>query len=336
MGAAAVDDQTVGQLGERQTLARILPLLPLSETTRVPPGDDAAVSALSSPEVVTTCDMMVEGPDFRFDWSTPHDVGWKAMASNLADVAAMGATPVGVIVAVAAPPDTKISVLEGISRGIADGLAAMAPGCGVLGGDLSAAPVLILSVTVLGDLHGRQPVLRSGASVGDVVCVAGELGSSERGYRILMEHTSRRRGVLEASLRDTLRAEHPDVAHHLAPTPPIALGPVAAAAGATAMMDISDGLVLDLTRMVEASGVSAELDGALVDNEPALMGGEDHGLLATFPAQRTPPEGFVRVGTIVQTDSRGLVLIDGQPPQVSRPGWDPYRDSSSVNTRVSP
>jgi len=335
MAQPAGESVSVRDLGECGTLARILPLLPLARSTLVPPGDDAAVSTVEGGSVVTTCDMMIEGPDFRFDWSTPHDVGWKAMASNLADVAAMGATPTGVIVAVACPPETPIAVLEGIARGIADGLQAMAPGCGVLGGDLSTASEVCLSVTVLGELAGQPPVLRSGAQPSDVVAVAGELGVSERGLRVLREHTQQAGGVLSEQSRDTLRDHHPEVAHHLAPVAPIALGVLAARAGASAMMDISDGLVLDATRMAEASTVTIDLDSTLRDDEEALMGGEDHGLLACFPGGRLLPDGFRAVGVVMALGELA-VTVGGEAPPVARGGWDPYRDSSSVNTAVSP
>lgn len=326
---------TVGELGERGTLARILPLLPLSESATVGPGDDSAVSTIRGGQLVTTCDMMIEGPDFRLDWSTPHDIGWKAMASNLADVAAMGARPTGVIVALACPADTSIDVLEGIAQGISDGLGAMAPGCGVLGGDLSRAPGLCLSVTVLGELGEIAPVLRSGAQVGDVVAVVGELGRSERGLRELKRATDQAGGVLAAADRDRLSLSNADVSHHLAPVAPIASGPAAAQAGATAMMDISDGLVLDATRMAEASGVTIDLDESLRGDEEALMGGEDHGLLACFPSVVELPEGFRVVGRVLAKSERP-VTVAGDAPAVSRGGWDPYRDDSSVNTDVSP
>lgn len=316
--------QTVRSLGERGTLARILPLLPQSESVVVPPGDDSAVSIISGNRVVTTCDMMIEGPDFRLDWSTPRDLGIKAMASNLADVAAMGAVPTGVIVAVACPPETPVSFMEQLARGIAEGLELMAPGCGVLGGDLSTAPVITISVTVIGELSGRGPVLRSGARVGDQVAVVGKLGDSERGLRLL-------RAAENAEAVSSLR-EVDEVRHHLAPIAPISTGVVAAKSGATAMMDISDGLVLDATRMAEASGVTIDLAASLADNEPALLGGEDHGLLACFPADTALPNGFTSVGVVVEQQPGRPVLVGGESPPVERGGWDPYRDSSSVNT----
>ena len=325
----AETSETVHQLGERGTLARILPLLPQASSVIVPPGDDSAVSHVDGARVVTTCDMMIEGPDFRLDWSTPHDLGVKAMASNLADIAAMGAVPTGVIVAVACPPTTPVLVLEDLARGISEGLSQMAPGCGVLGGDLSVAPVLTISVTVIGELGSRSPVLRSGARPGDVVAVAGELGLSERGLRELVN-------VGEPSAVAALKETSAAVRHHLAPIAPIGQGAVAAEAGATAMMDISDGLVLDATRMAEASGVTITLNAELAQDEPALMGGEDHGLLACFPAGTALPAGFVEVGRVDEQQPGSPVLVGGELPPVTRGGWDPYRDSSSVNTRVSP
>ena len=327
-------DLTVAEVGERGTLARILPLLPGSAALSVGPGDDSAVVSLEAAEVVTTCDMMVEGPDFRRDWSTPHDIGYKAMTSNLADISAMGATPVGVIVALAAPTDTPVVDLVGIARGIAQGLQDMAPEAGVLGGDLSTSHQLTLSVTVLGQLHGQPPVLRSGARVGDIVAVSGEPGRSQRGYDILAAATRDHGGQLPHEVRAEL-AQQPDVAHHLAPRVDLGAGPAAAQAGATAMMDVSDGLMLDATRMAEASGVRIDFDPACVIDDAWLSGGEDHGLLACFPSETHVPDGFVAVGHVAEhLEGEPRVTVGGEAPLSERGGWDPYRDS--VTTRVSP
>lgn len=334
MATSSEAQLTVGDLGERGTLARILPLLPGSSGLEVGPGDDSAVVALAGAQVVTTCDMMVEGPDFRRDWSRPDDIGYKAMTSNLADIAAMGATPVGVIVAVAAPTDTPVSDLVGISRGIAKGLGDMAPDAGVLGGDLSTSSALTIAVTVLGQLEGRAPVLRSGAQVGDVVAVSGDPGRSHRGYLALAQASVDHGGVLPEAIRDELRKDD-SVAHHLAPRIDLTLGPRAAAAGARAMMDVSDGLVLDATRLAEASGVVVDFDPARVVDDAWLMGGEDHGMLATFPPGTALPEGFEAVGHVVgYVDGQPRVTVGGSQPEIDRGGWDPYRDS--VTTRVSP
>ena len=323
---AESSELTLHSLGERETLARILPLLPGSPRLTVGPGDDSAVVRLDTPELVTSCDMMVEGPDFRRDWSSHDQIGYKAMTSNLADIAAMGAVPVGVIVALAAPPETPVQDVVSLARGIAKGLTEMAPGAGVLGGDLSTAPVLTLSVTVIGDLEGRAPLLRSGARVGDVVAVTGEPGRSRRGYLLLEDKTSRYAGSLPADARKELLS-HADVQHHLAPSTDLSLGVAAAEAGGHALMDVSDGLVLDATRMAEASGVTIDFSKDAVVDDAWLMGGEDHGFLGTFSAEKPLPEGFHAVGRVVENMANQPVTVGGEAPGVERGGWDPYRDS---------
>jgi len=314
---------TLRELGERGVLQRILPLLPGSAGLIVGPGDDSAVVELSSTQVVTSCDMMVE-----------EHVGHKAMTSNLADIAAMGARPIGVIVALAAPPDTPVRLVAGIARGIAQGLERLAPGVGVLGGDLSTSSALTLSVTVIGDMEGRSPVLRSGAKPGDIVAVSGQPGQSERGFRLLEQATLDDGGVLSAARRNQL-VSHPDVAHHLAPLTDLDLGPQAADAGAHALMDVSDGLALDATRLAEASSVIIDFTQHAVVDEAWLVGGEDHGFLATFPPDTTIPQGFVSVGVVRPLDGDGpRALVGGAPITAPTMGWDPYRDS--VSTQVSP
>ncbi len=157
---------TLGDAGESAALARIFPRLPAASAQLLGPGDDAAVLAAPDGRVVITTDMMIHGPDFRLAWSSAHDLGWKAAASNLSDVAAMGARPTALVVALAAPESTTIEFLEQFADGLRDGCAALAPGCGVIGGDLSVSPTLTIAVTAFGDLEGREPVLRSGARVG--------------------------------------------------------------------------------------------------------------------------------------------------------------------------
>jgi thiamine-monophosphate kinase len=216
-------------------------------------------------------------------------------------------------------------------NGLADGLRAacrdLAPGCRVEGGDLTVSDTLTIAVTALGALAGRTPVLRSGARAGDVVAVAGELGAAARGLRILFERFTDADGhpvpVDESRLDPGERAA---VGSQLRPAPPVWLGPEAADAGATAMMDVSDGLVLDASRLAAASGVTVAIDSARLrpDAESALTGGEDHALLATFPPERTPPRGFRAIGRVLGRGDEA-VLIDGQP-FTGRGGWDPYRD----------
>jgi thiamine-monophosphate kinase len=321
--------ETLADLGEPGILSRIFPRLPVTALVEVPPGDDAAVVVAADGRVVATTDVMVQGRDWRDDWSAPYDVGWKVAAQNLADIAAMGAVPTALLVGLVAPGSLAVAWVEGL----ADGLAAACAGTGatVVGGDLSGGDAVVVAVTALGDLQGRPPMLRSGARPGDTVAVAGRLGWSGAGL-------------------DLLRAGRPDaaadlVASHLRPEPPYAAGPEAAQAGAHALMDVSDGLVRDARRMADASAVSIDLElgrlrpdlerleaaaAALGGADRALgwvlSGGEDHPLLAAFPGAALP-EGFRAVGRVV---ARGAdaVLLDGEPAEpVVRglPTWDHFR-----------
>lgn len=313
-------DDTLHSLGERAVLARIFPRLPSATAQLLGPGDDAAVVATADGRVVMTTDMMIHGPDFRLAWSSPHDLGWKAAASNLADIAAMGGVPTALVIALAVPADTPVRSLERFSDGLRDACEALAPGCGVVGGDLSVSPVFTVAVTAIGDLGGRAPVLRSGASAGEIVAVSGVLGAAATGLRLLFEHGTVD-GVPDAASAATVKAQHATaVAAQLAPRPPIADGVAAAIAGATAMLDLSDGLAVDARRLAQASGVALDLSAAAVGGQAQLDGGEDHSLLATFPPTTVLPGGFRRIGSVVAGTG---VLVDGVPyTDVS--GWDPY------------
>ncbi len=322
----AVEASTLGSLGESAVLSRIFPRLPAATAQLLGPGDDAAVVAAPDGRFVVTTDLMVHGPDFRLAWSLPHDLGWKAAASNLADVAAMGAVPTALVVAIAAPADSPVSLLEGIADGFREACATFAPQCGVVGGDLSVSDTMTIAVTAFGDLEGRAPVLRSGARVGDIVAVSGALGAAAEGLRILFTEAVDAQGqpdaALAAGLRERTRAQ-------LAPTPPIADGPLAARAGATSMLDLSDGLAIDASRIARASKVAIDFDGAALGADPwlALGGGEDHSLLATFPPETALPGGFRVVGRVVPaTAEPGGILLDGRPHPVT--GWDPFTDAT--------
>jgi thiamine-monophosphate kinase len=319
-------DPTVGELSEGTILRSILDRLGESNAL-VGPGDDAAVIAAADGRVVATVDTLVHGPDFRLAWSSAFDLGYKAAAVNLADIAAMGATPTALLVALAMPDATRLSFVTGIADGLRAACRDLAPGCRVEGGDLTVSDTLTVAVTALGALAGRAPVLRSGARVGDVVAVAGELGRATRGLRILFERFTDAAGSpIPVDERVLEPEELTDLVAQLRPSPPVWLGPDAADAGATAMMDVSDGLVLDASRLAAASGVTLALESSLLGADPAsaLGGGEDHALLAAFPAGRALPRDFVRVGT-VQARGEHAVLVDGRPFE-SRGGWDPYRD----------
>jgi len=321
--------ETLGGIGENAVLSRIFPLLPGAASASLGPGDDAAVVLAPDGRFVVTTDMMVHGPDFRLAWSTPTDLGWKAAASNLSDVAAMGAVPTALVVAVAAPADAPVALLEGIAEGLRLACAELAPGCGVVGGDLSVSPTLTIAVTAFGDLEGRSPVLRSGARPGEVVAVSGELGLAARGLGLLFARAVDDGGEPDAEAMTTLRTtatgrEADALAAQLRPAPPIADGRLAALAGATAMMDLSDGLARDAERMARASGVRLDVDSAAVGPEAvaaAVSGGEDHGLLAAFPASVGLPGGFRPIGRVLEGEG---LTVDGAAWQAAT-GWDPYR-----------
>src|SRR3954452_1607485 len=199
----------LADLGEDRLLAAIFPRLPLADGTLIGPGDDTAVVAAPDGRVVATTDLLVEGRDFRRDWSSAQDVGWKAAAQNLADVAAMGAVPTALLVGLVAPPSLPVAWAEGLAEGLS--AACVGTGAGVVGGDLSSGDAVVVSVTALGDLQGRPPVLRSGARPGDVVAVAGVLGRSAAGLALLQAG----RPELDRALVD---------AHRL-PSPPYGAGP---------------------------------------------------------------------------------------------------------------
>ncbi|WP_432541331.1 thiamine-phosphate kinase [Kineococcus sp. SYSU DK002] len=310
----ARDDLRVQDLDEGELLARVVPLMPTRAL--LGPGDDAALVAAPDGRVVATTDVLVEHRDFRRDWSSAADVGWKAVAQNVADVAAMGATCTGLLIGLGLPGDVEVAWVEDFAAGVAQACARF--GAVVVGGDLSAAGEVVVAVTALGDLGGRAPVLRSGARAGDVVAVAGVLGRSAAGWELL------RTGAPDA---------RPDLlAAHRRPEPPVAAGPAAALAGASALMDVSDGLLRDAGRIAAASGVTVELSTAsalgewaadLGDLAPVLTGGEDHALLGCFPAGSAPPEPFVPVGRVAAAGEHP-VLVDGRPWTGSL-GWDHFR-----------
>lgn len=314
---------TVADVSEVEALKRIFPRLPQSAAAIVGPGDDAAVLAAPDGRYVVTTDMMVHGPDFRLAWSSPEDLGWKAAATNLSDVAAMGAVPTALVVAIAAPQSLPVPALERFADGLRAACELLAPGCGVVGGDLSVSETLTIAVTAFGDLEGRPPVLRSGARPGDTVAVSGRLGAAAAGLRLLFAQAVDDDGVPEPGRFAEVAAAHPDLIDaQLRPRPPLADGPLAARAGATAMLDLSDGLALDARRVAVASGVAIDIDLSALGDDPttALTGGEDHGLLACFPRGLALPGGFRRVGEVRE----GSGLSVGGRPFDERGGWDPY------------
>lgn len=314
-------------------MQRVLAQLNQVEAAVLGPGDDCAVMRLRG-ELVVTSDTMIEGPDFRRAWHSGFELGWKLAATNLSDVAAMGARPVGLTVSLAVPRDTPVLLLEEIAAGLTAACETMAPGCGVVGGDLGTAAVITAAVTALGDMEGRAAVTRSNAKPGDQVAYAGDLGLAGLGLSALFAEACDDGVAHSRTLADLWEKYPAALAAQLAPTPPIPLGIVAAGA-ATAMMDVSDSLSLDAERLAEASGVSIQLDSAMLTESfgaqegvvvplaAMLTGGEDHGLLATFPADAALPAGFYPIGAVSEAGGPGAQLcLDGSPYEAK--GWDPY------------
>jgi thiamine-monophosphate kinase len=300
-------DRTLGEVGEFEVIDRLTRGRPESADVAVGPGDDGAVVLAADGRVVVSTDMLVEGRHFRLDWSTPHDVGRKAVAQNAADIEAMGGRATAFVVGFGAPPETPTAQVTAL----ADGMWAEAGrfGAAIVGGDLVACPQWVVSVTVLGDLAGRAPMLRSGARPGSRIAVAGQLGHSAAGYALWhsgIDHF--------AEFRQ----------RHLVPQPPYGQGRVAAEAGAQAMIDVSDGLVADLRHMAEASGVGIDLSAQALDADRRILlraaeltgieastwvlgGGEDHALVAAFPGPIPP--GWREIGQVLDGPAR--VLVDG-------------------------
>jgi thiamine-monophosphate kinase len=311
--------ETLAGAGEFAVIDRLITGRDQPATVALGPGDDAAVVIAGDGRTVVSTDMLVEGRHFRLDWSTPHDIGRKAIAQNAADIEAMGAQATAFVVAFGAPADTATSqALE-----LADGMwhEARLFGAGIVGGDLVSAPQWVISVTVLGDLGGREPVRRDGARPGDTVAVAGQLGRSAAGYALWHSNIQQFDGLRR---------------RHLVPQPPYGQGRIAAEAGATAMTDVSDGLVADLGHLAAASDVGIDLASAAlsVDRDAVadaaaaagadpwawvLGGGEDHALVATFPGPL--PVGWRPIGQVLDGPAR--VLVDGDTWH-GNPGWQSF------------
>lgn len=310
----ASDDRTladVGEFGLIDVLARVF-VASARRSVEVGLGDDAAVLAVPSGRVVVAVDQMVEGRHFRRDWSSAHDVGRKAAARAMSDIAAMGAVPTALLVALAAPGSLPLEW----ARGLAEGLATEASevGASVVGGDTAESPTLVVSVTAFGDSGDRPVVTRSGARPGDGVFLAGRVGRAAAGLTVLSRGHRQPKSV---------------VAAHRTPEPPYAAGVAAAAAGATSMIDLSDGLLADARHIATSSGVVLDLDRSLLGGDDeveamarnfgldmwewVLTGGEDHALLATFAPGAEVPAAFRRIGKVSEAldGSEGLVLVDG-------------------------
>ena len=291
-------------------------------------GDDAAVLGPAAATVVTT-DMLVQGTHFRLDLTSWEQLGRRAVAQNVSDVLAMGADCSRVLVALAVPGCTTMGQIGDLAAGVH--AEAARSGAVVVGGDLTSSDSVVVSVTAIGTLPaGAKPLRIDGAEVGHQVGLTGMPGRSAAGLALLLA------GHPVGLLQDA----------HRVPLTPIGSGRAARLGGAGGLTDVSDGLLRDLAGLARASGVAADLlvgalpvDALLFDaaatlgaEDPSaqvldwmLDGGEDHGLLATFPAGATMPPEFTVVGTI-RGGTPGEVTVDGQPRIPG--GWDSARGAN--------
>jgi thiamine-monophosphate kinase len=287
-------------------------------------GDDCAIlRPRRNQEVVVTTDLSLENVHFRREWHPPESVGHRCLARGLSDLAAMGARPEAAFLSLALPEELTGSWMERFFNG----LMALAERCHVplAGGDTAKAPMVIADIVLLGSVPKGEALLRSGARAGDVLYVTGALGGSAAELLALEQQPAKFRG--------TSTAGHP----HLYPEPRLAAGRKARRL-ATAAIDVSDGLSIDLAHLCDESGLAAEIDAAAlpVDAratlEQALHGGEDYELLFTASPKALIPKqlGGVSVHPIGRMKKRGkgpqvTLERDGARPELVAAGWEHFR-----------
>lgn len=297
---------TLADLGEFGLIAALVGRFPQGEQVLVGPGDDAAMVAVPGGRVIVSTDLMVDTRHFRRDWAAAVDIGHRAAAQNLSDINAMGGRATALTVGLAAPPDLAVAWALELADGLAEEAALV--GASVVGGDVTSSDQLMIAVNVVGTVDG-EPVRRSGARPGDVLALAGRQGWAAGGLAVLGRGFRSPRKLVDAYRR---------------PEPPYAAGPEALALGATAMIDVSDGLVADVGHVAAASGVAIDIGtsafelaeplqavGAALGVDPMrfiLAGGDDHALAATFPAGTVLPDTWTVIGAVAEGEG---VTVDG-------------------------
>ena len=298
--------QTVADLGEFGLISLITQRFTQGEHVLVGPGDDAALLRIKQGHVIASADMMIEGRHFRRDWVSGSDVGHRAAAQNLSDINAMGGVAHSLTLSLGLPPDLEVAWVTDLAAGFAEEAALV--GASVIGGDITSSTQIVVAVSVLGAV-AQAPVLRSGARPGDTLALTGRQGWAAGGLAVLGRGFRSPRLLVDAYRR---------------PEPPYAAGPEAAAAGATSMIDVSDGLLAEAGHLAYASGVAIDVRAASFEiPEPLhavaaatgadpltiiLGGGDDHSLLATFPGE--VPAGWTAIGTVAEGEG---VTVDGAP-----------------------
>ncbi|MCS7299990.1 MAG: thiamine-phosphate kinase [Fimbriimonadales bacterium] len=320
LGESALIHRIAAQAGRIESLSGLTLLKGI--------GDDAAILRVGATTLLWTADMLIEGVHFRLDWTDARALGWKALAVNLSDVAAMGGAPAGALLSIALPPEYIGRWLNEFIEGFME--CAYAYGTALIGGDTNRAERIAIDVSVLGAVEG-EAVQRDGARAGDWILVTGALGGSRAGLEALQ----------------TGAADAVDLTPHFRPQPRLQAGALARTLGATAMMDISDGLAADLPRLLRASGVGAVVALSQIPVHPAARrwatacgvdpylfayaGGEDYELLLTAPpevaqqllqAQSETP--FTHIGVVIPEPELWLEYPDGRRESPSVGGWDHF------------
>ena len=304
-------DRQVSDVGEWALIESIRRHLPDPPAGEIWSGDDAAVLSSESERLVLTSDVIVEHLDFDLAYSPPDSIGGKAIAVNASDIAAMGAAPRWAVATLTLPPDTAAFVVDGLARGMAKESERV--GAALVGGDISEGRDLSLSVAMLGTLDG-PPVTRSGASAGNSICVTGSLGGAAAGLHLLRngveEMEDARAGLIARQLTPHARSVEGRL---LAPL-------------ATAMIDVSDGLVADLRHILDASGVGCVVHPERVPLDPglagvdvgtdhlelALTGGEDFELLFTIPPEKVEDARTALAATGTRVTVIGEIVGEGR------------------------
>lgn len=337
---------TIAELGEFGLIARLTAGFSQPSDVILGVGDDAAILDTGGDElVVATCDAQVEDTHFRLRNSDPHDIGRRALAVNLSDIAAMGARPRFALISLLLPPTLEVAVLDGIYAGLQAEAAQF--GAALVGGNIARnAERLIIDITLLGTGKRNKLLRRDQAKPGDVVMVTGSLGASAAGLLIL-ENEQLAAEIPPEKLAGVLAA-------HRTPTPRVTAGQWLAQHGVTTAIDISDGLAADIAHICEASSVGVTIESESLPIQPevamiatragrqpqdlALFGGEDYELLFTTPADRASflaQELFMATGikaTAIGTISEGTdltLLHQGKRSPLHPTGWDHLRSSTT-------
>jgi thiamine-monophosphate kinase len=323
------ENRKLSELGEFGLIARLTGGLELGPGVEVGVGDDAAVLEPShGHKLVVTTDVLVEGLDFTAALSEPEDWGWKAVVANLSDLAAMAAEARWLVLALTVPEATPVPTLERVYAGVRE--ACLEFGVALVGGDVSDGPALSLAVTALGE--AERPVLRSGARPGDRLAVTGPLGAAAAGLALLQSQ--------DPAAEELLGRFPALAAAHRRPQPALTKGVALSRAGATAMIDVSDGLAGDALHLAESSGVGVEIHDAAVPLAPgvtetasllgldpltlALGGGEDFVLAAALP-RAADLGGVLDCGRFTGDPAQRVRVTGSGPVPLSGLAYDHFR-----------